>query len=112
MDDRPAAPRILYLDQNAWVALARGAWDKLAYPAEHAALSTVVSAVQAEAVVVPLSFTNLYETLKINDPVRRANLARTQSVICGGRVFRGRRRIFGDTLAACLAFTWEWQDRN
>ncbi len=95
-------PRILYLDQNAWVALARGAWDKRSYPAEHAALATVVGAIRDKGLIVPLSFTNLYETGKINDPVRRANMARTQAVISGGRVFRGRRRIFGETLTAYL----------
>ena len=31
--------KLLYLDQNAWVALARGAWDKVAFPKEHAALA-------------------------------------------------------------------------
>jgi hypothetical protein len=102
-EDRSAAPRILYLDQNAWIVLARGAWDKSAYPAEHAALSTVIGVVRTGAAIVPLSFTNLYETMKINDPARRAAMAHTQAVISGGRVFRGRRRIFGDTLAAYLA---------
>lgn len=96
-------PRILYLDQNAWVALARAAWDKTEYPREHAALARVIDAIKAHKLIVPLTFTNLYETMKINDPVRRANMARTQAVISSGRVFRGRRRILGDTLSAYLA---------
>ncbi|MBS3652457.1 hypothetical protein KEU06_28120 [Pseudaminobacter sp. 19-2017] len=95
--------RILYLDQNAWVALARGAWDKAEYPREHAALATVVALIEDRAIITPLSFTNLYETAKINDPVRRAHLARVQAVISGGHVFRGRRRIFAETLADSLA---------
>ncbi|TGX55817.1 hypothetical protein E5A73_01425 [Sphingomonas gei] len=95
--------RLLYLDQNAWVALARGAWDKASFPKEHAALSKVVEGVRAQAIAVPLSFANIYETAKINEPARRANMARTQAVISGGRVFRGRRRILGETLAAYLA---------
>lgn len=95
--------RLLYLDQNAWVALARGAWDKDTFPKEHAALSKVVEGVRARAIMVPLSFTNIYETAKINDPARRANMARTQAVISGGHVFRGRRRILGETLSAYLA---------
>jgi hypothetical protein len=94
---------ILYLDQNAWVTLARAAWDKTEYPREHAILATIVEAIKAHRLIVPLSFTNLYETTKINVPVRRANMAHTQAVISGGRVFRGRRRILGDTLTAYLA---------
>ena len=94
---------ILYIDQNAWIALARGAWDKLEYPREHAALAEVISAVQNHGVLVPLSFANIYETMKVNDPVRRLNLARTQSIISRGLVFRGRRRILSESLEAYLA---------
>lgn len=96
-------PKILYLDQNAWVILARGAWDKEEFPKEHAALSTVVEAVRTRELTIPLSFSNIYETAKINDPARRINMARTQAVISRGKVFRGRRRIFAETLAALLA---------
>ena len=95
--------RLLYLHQNAWVALARGAWDKDAYPKDHAALSKVIGGVRAQAIMAPLSFANIYETAKINDPARRANMARTQAVISRGRVFRGHRRILGETLTAYLA---------
>jgi hypothetical protein len=97
--------KILYLDQNAWVALARGAWDKAEFAKEHAALATVIDGVQRCNLTVPLSFSNIYETAKINDPVRRINMARTQAIISGGKVFRGRRRIFAETLASYLA---EW----
>lgn len=94
---------ILYLDQNAWVALARGAWDKVSYPQEHARLVKVVTALQQQRFIVPLSFANIYETLKINDPIRRENMARTQVTISRGHVFRGSRRILGETLEAYLA---------
>lgn len=96
-------PPILYLDQNAWVALARAAWDKTKHPEEHTTLVTLIDAIKLHGLIVPLTFTNLYETMKINDPVRRANMAYAQSVISNGRVVRGRRRILGDTLAAYLA---------
>lgn len=65
-------PPILYLDQNAWVAIARGGWDKNEYPKEHAALAVLVDAIEAHGLIVPLTFTNLYVTMKINDPSRRA----------------------------------------
>ena len=94
---------LLYLDQNAWVSLARGAWDKAAYPQDHERLVKVVEAVNQNHLVVPLSFANIYETLKINDPVRRANIARTQVTLSNGHVFRGRRRILGETLTTYLA---------
>jgi hypothetical protein len=97
------APRLLYLDQNAWIALARGAWDAAAWPTEHAALTRVIRALQAGRILTPLSFTNIYETAKINDPVRRTHLAGVQSSLSGGKVFRGRRRILQDTLLQRLA---------
>jgi hypothetical protein len=93
---------IIYLDQNAWITLARGAWDKQQYPMEHLALTEVIAAIKEHQLTVPLSFANMYETLKVNDPARRVNLARLQAVISGGRVFRGRRRILADTLRAYL----------
>jgi hypothetical protein len=98
-----ARPKILYLDQNAWVALSRGAWDKAEFAREHAALSLVIDGIRTCGLAVPLSFTNIYETAKINDPGRRLNMARTQSVMSGGKVFRGRRRIFFETLTSYLA---------
>lgn len=82
--------RIVYLDQNAWVALARGSWDKTEFSLEHAALTKVMERVRTNEIMVPLSFANIYETAKINDPVRRATMARAQSLISAGRVFRGR----------------------
>jgi hypothetical protein len=96
-------PRLVFIDQNAWVALARGSWDKVAFPKEHAALTRILEAVRFESIVVPLTFANFYETSKINDPIRRANMARVQTLISGGRVFRSRRRILEETLVAYIA---------
>lgn len=95
--------RLVFLDQNAWVVLAQGAWDKSKYPREHAALTKIVDAVKSGLIRVPLTFSNIYETTKINVPDRRANMARTQSLISAGRVFRSRRAIFGETLSAYIA---------
>lgn len=95
--------RLVYLDQNAWVTLAKGSWDKERYPEEHAALAKVVGMVRSGSITVPLSFANIYETSKINVPARRANMARAQSLISGGVVFRGRRRLLAETLAAYIA---------
>lgn len=98
-----SASRILYLDQNAWIALARGARDAAAYPAEHAALTCVIRALQANRVLVPLSFANIFETAKVNNPVRRRHLAGIQTTISKGTVFRSRRRILEETLLGHLA---------
>jgi hypothetical protein len=95
--------RIAYLDQNAWVSLARGSWDQERYPKEHSALIRIVELVRGNEIIVPLSFANLYETAKINVPHRRANMARAQALISNGVVFRSRRRILGETLAAYIA---------
>ncbi|MFB7881873.1 hypothetical protein [Brevundimonas diminuta] len=101
------SPKLLYLDQNAWIALARGAWDKAAYPEQHAALVRVIGGIQSGRIMTPLSFTNIYETAKINNPDRRAHLAGVQSSMSGGRVFRGRRRILEKTLTDFLAAQFE-----
>ena len=100
---RHAQPRILFLDQNAWIALAQGSWDRTVYPRQHAALTVVAEAMQAGRVVVPLSFANIYETHKINDPVRRGHLARVQVTISRGLVFRSRRHIFERLLVRHLS---------
>lgn len=102
-----SAPKLLYLDQNAWIALARGAWDKTAYPDQHAALTRVIRAIQTGRISIPLSFTNIYETAKINDPERRTHLAGVQSSISGGKVFRGRRRVLEQTLRDFLTTRFE-----
>lgn len=96
-------PRILFLDQNAWIALAQGSWDRTAYPRQHAALTVLAKAMQAGRIIVPLSFANIYETHKINDPVRRGHLARVQVTISRGLVFRSRRHIFERLLVRHLS---------
>jgi len=77
--------------------------DAAAFPAEHAALTYVVRVLQANRIVVPLSFANIYETAKVNDPVRRAHLAGIQSTISRGKVLRGRRRILEETVLRHIA---------
>lgn len=109
--------KVLYLDQNAWIALARGAWDKAEHPADHAALVVVGEAVKAGHIIVPLSFTNIYETMKIDLPVRRAHLAHVLATVSGGKVLRGRRRILEGMLLQRIGtatrvpippLAWDW----
>lgn len=95
--------RLAFFDQNAWIALSKGHFDKVKFPNEHAALTKIVEAVKSGSINVPLTFANIYETSKINDPIRRANLAHVQALVSGGCVFRGRRSILRETLAAYIA---------
>lgn len=94
---------VVYLDHNTWVALMRGSWGKTEFPREFAALTKVVERVRSNEHIVPLSFANIYEIAGIIEPVRRANMARVQSLISASRVLRGRRRISIETLTAYIA---------
>jgi len=62
-----------------------------------------VERVRSKEIIVPLSFANIYETAKINDPARRVTMARAQSHISAGWVFRSRRHILIETLTAYIA---------
>lgn len=85
------------------MTLAKGTWDKLQFSQENKALAKVADMISSGSTSVALSFTNVYETSKINLPLRRANLAHLQSLMSGGIVFRGRRRVLAETLAAVIA---------
>lgn len=86
------ALKIIYLDQNKWVALARA----VKYPAENpevrAVLEKLCQVLEAGHVVLPLTASNIYETHKINVKERRFDLAYTQATVSQGTVFRGRHR--------------------
>jgi hypothetical protein len=98
-----ALPTIIYLDQNAWVALARAKKAPDVHALEYDALEALVNARNAGWIQVPLSFTNIYETHKINDPERRAHLAWVQCTLSQGQVFRGRAKVLRHQLTAFLA---------
>ncbi|OJU08035.1 MAG: hypothetical protein BGN86_10005 [Caulobacterales bacterium 68-7] len=78
--------RIVFLDQNHWVSLARAAREPEAYPAEYDVLTRLGRAVEAGETIVPLSATHLHETYKIGDPRRRHDMAYTQATLSGGQV--------------------------
>jgi hypothetical protein len=82
--------RILYLDQNKWIELARAQKAPDDYPEQLAVLETLVTEVNAGRLVVPLTATNQYETQKIDIKERREHLAWVQSTLSQGMVFRGR----------------------
>src|SRR5258708_4743365 len=89
--------RIIYLDQNQWIKLAR-AWR---YPSEYAELRKLTGKIERAVLdgklCLPLTAANVYETYKINDPGKRNGFALVQSKLSGGWVFVGRHeRLAGE----------------
>ena len=82
--------KILYLDQNKWIELARGVKSPDNFPSQYAVVETLVREAKAGNIVIPLTFANLYETQKIGNIERRKHLAWVQSTLSQGKVFRGR----------------------
>lgn len=80
--------KILYLDQNKWVDLAKAN----SYPQNNymhsLALAKIRASVESEKLVIPLSASNIYETQKINDRLRREAIAKVQATLSKGYVFR------------------------
>jgi hypothetical protein len=66
--------------------------DPAEYPDLCALLESLNHEVSAGHLALPLTATNIYETYKINDPIRRHDLALVQASLSGGLVFRGRYR--------------------
>lgn len=87
-----SAVRIVYLDQNKWIDLARAVKHPASHPELHALVKAIDDEVRAGRMAVPLTATNIYETHKINDPQRRHDLAFVQSLLSRGIVFRGRHK--------------------
>jgi hypothetical protein len=87
-----AFPKVIYLDQNKWIELARAVKYPSEKPDRRAVLEWLCRGVEAGRLVLPLTSTNIYETHKINDPERRFILAETQATLSKGMVFRGRHK--------------------
>ncbi|MDK9720010.1 MAG: hypothetical protein OEL53_02385 [Rhodospirillales bacterium] len=83
---------IAYLDQNKWIELACATKQPENYPDHSTLLTSIHRAVDAGDLILPLTSTNIYETFKMNDPLRRRNLSFVQARLSKGLVFRGRDR--------------------
>lgn len=94
---------ILYLDQNMWIAVAQGVKEPDRYSEAYAVVELLVALGKAGKLTIPVSFTNIYETHKINDPSRREHLAWVQASVSQGRVFRGRTALLREQLIDHLA---------
>lgn len=84
--------KIVYLDQNKWVALTQAAKHPSDHPELHALLAPLEAAVLAGRLALPLTATNIFETWKVNIPERRQDLASVQAALSRGLVFRGRHK--------------------
>jgi hypothetical protein len=83
-------PKIVYLDQNKWIDLARAVKYPDEKPEMRAVLEWLIGELKAGRVVIPLTATNIFETHKINIVERRLDLAHIQATMSSGLVFRGR----------------------
>lgn len=86
------AVRIVYLDQNKWIDLARAVKNPTENPEVRAILEFLCTAAEAGRLILPLTATNIYETHKRNAPASRFDLAYTQATLSAGHVFRGRHK--------------------
>jgi hypothetical protein len=85
-------PKIVYLDQNKWIALAKAAKNPEEESEARSALEFLINERRAGRVLLPLTATNVYETHKINNPERRFDLAYCMTTLGEAYVFRGRHR--------------------
>lgn len=83
--------RIVYLDQNQWIKLARAIKSDKRNDPLVGLLNDLRAAIGSGSVIVPLTAANLYETFKINSPDRRRRLAELQASLSQGWVFRARK---------------------
>jgi hypothetical protein len=84
--------KVVYLDQNKWVELARAVKYPARYPKLGALLELLKQEVSTKSLALPLSWANLHETFKINNPQRRHDLASVQAELSRGLVLRGSTR--------------------
>lgn len=94
--------RIVYLDQNQWIKLARALKKPRHYPELASLAAAVEEAATLGKLYLPLTAANIYETYKINDPGRRTDLATIQCRMSQGRVFVGRHKRLTREIAAVV----------
>src|SRR5947207_3417736 len=76
-----SALKILYLDQNKWIDLARAVKFLKAHPDHRVVLEALVSEANAGHIAIPLTASNIYETHKIDNKERRDQLAWVQATL-------------------------------
>jgi hypothetical protein len=89
---KPERPSV-YLDQWVWIRLARAEQGRPADPEDIQILAAIRGASEA-GVAFPLSVTHYIETLSINDPRQRADLAKIMASISYCRTLRSTSDLF------------------
>jgi hypothetical protein len=94
--------RIIYLDQNKWIELARVHHGRISDPELAAVLSNAHRAVASGDVVFPLSATHYMELGRIKDPGRRNRLGTVMWELSAGATFASYRAILIHELEIAL----------
>lgn len=81
--------RVLFLDQNKWIDLARGMKDESQAAAP--VFQRLRQEVEAGRVICPLTITQILETAKRNDLRTRSDVATAQAILSRGHVYRSRK---------------------
>lgn len=106
------AATIVYLDQNKWIDLARAATAPANYPELRRVLEVVCEKVSAGELVLPLTWSNIIETHKVNRQEQRFHLAYTQVTLSESRVFRGQQRQLETEVGRVLSriYNLDWSE--
>jgi len=101
--------KILFLDQNKWIELARVHSGKVVSGPLYDAYQYFATALHDGKIIIPLTVANIIETSKRNDPVSRADVAQTQAVFSKGCVYRSRLTRLGVEIknAVQIAFDYD-----
>lgn len=95
--------KVVYLDQNKWIDVARAFHGKVDDPALKAAFADVRELSGQGAVAFPLSAVHYMETAKITNHQRRKRLGTAMWEISGGRTMASHREIVRYELESALA---------
>lgn len=96
--------KVVYLDQNKWIDLAKVYHRKAADPTLRPVLDAALAASRNGSVAFPLSAVHYIETWKIREPQRRARLGDFMWNLSGGRtIAAGYPEILSHELEAALA---------
>jgi hypothetical protein len=83
--------KILFLDQNKWIDIARSASNPSRFPKYVKLYHQLTYDIESGKLIIPLTMSHIIETSKKNDLLQRRNLAKIQSELSKGLVFRSRK---------------------
>jgi hypothetical protein len=95
--------KIIYLDQNKWIDLARSYHGKDNDPDLKATLSYLLQETKQGSIVLPLSATHYMEIARIRDPQRRSRLGTVMWELSGGTTIGSYRAMLIHELECALA---------